>query len=368
MHSKIILSAPLFAAAALGSHGRHERHGRDVSCVFTDAAAAIQGKASCTEITLQDITVPANQTLDMTGLKDGTHVTFAGTTTFGYSLWVGPLIAFSGKNLLIDGAPGHVIDGNGSAWWDGQGSNGKGKLKPKFFTVHDLVDSEIKGLNVKNTPVHGFSIISVTNLTLNNITMDNSAGNYPGGGHNTDGFDVSSSNGVFIRGANVSNQDDCLAINSGTNITFTDGTCSGGHGLSIGSVGFRASNTVSNVLISNSRVIDSANGVRIKTIVNATGSVSDVTYSNITLSNISGYGMVIEQDYKNGRPTGKPTGGVPITDITIKDVTGTVQSSAQPIYILCAAGACSNWSWSGVQITGGKTNKKCQGIPSGASC
>ena len=35
----------------------------------------------------------------------------------------------------------------------------------------------------------------------------------------------------------MKNQDDCVAVTSGTNITVTGMTCSGGHGLSIGSVG-----------------------------------------------------------------------------------------------------------------------------------
>lgn len=29
----------------------------------------------------------------------------------------------------------------------------------------------------------------------------------------------------------VKNQDDCIAINSGSNIVFEDNTCSGGHGM-----------------------------------------------------------------------------------------------------------------------------------------
>lgn len=44
------------------------------SCTFTDAAAAIKGKASCTSIILNGIVVPAGTTLDMTGLKSGTTV------------------------------------------------------------------------------------------------------------------------------------------------------------------------------------------------------------------------------------------------------------------------------------------------------
>lgn len=107
-------------------------------------------------------------------------------------------------------------------------------------------------------------------------------------------------------------------------------------------------------------------GVRIKTVYDATGSVSDVTYSGITLKNITKYGIVIEQDYENGSPTGTPTSGVPISGLTLKNVKGSVTSSGTDIYVLCAS--CSDFTWSGVSVTGGKTSTKCEGVPSGASC
>lgn len=66
-----------------------------------------------------------------------------------------------------------------------------------------------------------------------------------------------------------------------------------------------------------------------------------MTYTGITLSNIADYGIVIEQDYENGSPTGTPTDGVPITELTISDITGSVADDAAPVYILCAS--CSDW-------------------------
>ncbi|KAK1982267.1 endopolygalacturonase precursor [Colletotrichum cereale] len=336
-------------------------------CTFTDAASAIKGKASCTTIVLKDIVVPAGTTLDMTGLKSGTHVTFEGNTTFGYAEWTGPLISFSGSNILIDGASGHSIDCEGKRWWDDRGG-AFGKKKPKFFYAHSLTDSTIRGINVLNTPVQAFSIYGVTNLGVYDVSLDNSLGDSLGA-HNTDAFDVGSSTGVYISGAVVRNQDDCLAVNSGTNITFTGGDCSGGHGLSIGSVGGRSNNVVKDVVISNSKVSNSENGVRVKTVYNATGSVSNVQYTDITLSNISKYGIVVEQDYDNLSPTGTPTAGVPITGLTLDKVTGTVASSGTQVYILCASGACSDWEWTGVSVTGGNKSAKCSGIPSGgAAC
>lgn len=58
--------------------------------------------------------------------------------------------------------------------------------------------------------------------------------------------------------------------------------------------------------------------------------------------------------------------GVPITELTLDSVTGTIDSSATNVYILCASGACSDWSWSGVTASGGETSSKCENIPSGS--
>lgn len=66
---------------------------------------------------------------------------------------------------------------------------------------------------------------------------------------------------------------------------FSGGTCSGGHGLSIGSVGGRDDNTVSGVVFKSSTVSNSQQGVRIKTKSGDTGTVSDITYEDITRKN-----------------------------------------------------------------------------------
>jgi polygalacturonase len=47
------------------------------------------------------------------------------------------------------------------------------------------------------------SINGATTLTISGLTMDNSAGDTDSLGHNTDAFDVGSSTGVTISGANM---------------------------------------------------------------------------------------------------------------------------------------------------------------------
>ncbi|OJJ46023.1 hypothetical protein ASPZODRAFT_16619 [Penicilliopsis zonata CBS 506.65] len=360
----LTLGAALAAAAPAPS--RVSELVKKSSCTFTEAAQVSESKSSCSTIVIDSITVPAGETLDLTDLTEGTTVTFKGTTTWEYEEWDGPLLEISGTKITVNQESDAVLDGNGAAWWDGEGSNG-GKTKPKFFYAHSLDDSVISGLYIKNTPVQCFSIES-DNLLIEDVTIDDSDGDTDDLGHNTDGFDIGESTYITITGATVYNQDDCVAINSGENIYFSGGTCSGGHGLSIGSVGGRSDNTVKNVTFIDSTVTDSENGVRIKTVYDATGTVEDITYSNIKLSGISDYGLVIEQDYENGDPTGTPSNGVTISGVTLTEITGSVDDDAVEIYILCGDGSCSDWTVSDVDITGGKTSDACENVPSTISC
>ncbi|KAK5695281.1 Polygalacturonase 1 [Elasticomyces elasticus] len=171
----VAVPAPQVTAAPLAA----DLAKRATSCTFSGsagAAAASKSKASCATIVLSSVAVPSGTTLDLTGLKAGTHVVFEGTTTFGYKEWAGPLVSVAGS----------LLDGGGSRWWDGEGTNG-GKTKPKFFYAHKLLGkSSISNINIKNSPVQVFSINGASGLTLTNVHIDNTAGD-SGGGHNTVG-------------------------------------------------------------------------------------------------------------------------------------------------------------------------------------
>lgn len=365
MHSALLSLVVLASAASAAPSRASEFAKRASSCTFTDAAEASSSIKSCSDVVLKDIAVPAGETLDLSDAADGATITFQGTTTFGYKEWDGPLIRLGGSKVTVTAASDAVIDGEGKRWWDSEGTNG-GKTKPKFMYAHDLEDSVVSGLHIKNTPVQAISV-QADNLTLKDITVDNSDGD-DNGGHNTDAFDISESNGVYITGAVVKNQDDCIAINSGKNIEFSGGSCSGGHGLSIGSIGGRDNNDVQNVTISDSTVSNSANGLRIKTKVDEQGSVTGVTYSNIKLSGITDYGIVVQQDYKNGGSSGTPSNDIKVTGVSFDGVTGSVEDDAAPVYILCGEGSCSDWTWKSVNISGGEKSDKCENEPSGVSC
>jgi len=275
----------------------------------------------------------------------------------------------------MQGAACSVLDGNGPAWWDGIGSNGGVPKPDHMFNAGKLIgNSVIKNLYVKNAPTHVFDISGAFGLVMKAIVIDMKEGYtiLPSNGleaaHNTDGFDIGSSTDTLLTNSLVFNQDDCIAITSGGGLVATNMYCSGGHGLSIGSIGGKSNNTVDGVIFSNSKVLNSQNGARIKCNSGETGLVNNVTYENIQISNISIYGIDIQQDYLNGGPTGIPTAGVNITNIVMTNIHGTVQSGGENYYILTAPGTtAATWKFSDIDVTGGY-NSTCLIHPTGLNC
>ncbi|KIL87800.1 endopolygalacturonase [Fusarium avenaceum] len=382
-HIPIAALLPAVWASALPSNSLQQRD----TCIVNDYNGLANAVASCKNIVLNSFQVPTANSLDLSKLKDGATVTFAGKTTFATTADndFDPIIV-GGNNITITGAPGHVIDGNGPAYWDGEGSNNKKNPKPDhFIVVSKTTNSTITNLNIQNWPVHCFDVTGNTQLTISGLILNNTLGDKPNtksgslpAAHNSDGFDIASSDHVTLDSIHVYNQDDCVAVTSGTNIKVSNMYCSGGHGLSIGSIGGKSNNVVNGVQFLDSHVVNSENGCRIKSNSGTTGTVSNeityekpqqklifgsqinnVTFQNIALSNISKYGVDVQQDYLNGGPTGTPTNGVKISGIKFIKVTGTVASSAQDWYILCGDGSCSDFTFTGNAITGGATASSC---------
>uniref|UniRef100_H3G6Z6 endo-polygalacturonase n=2 Tax=Phytophthora ramorum TaxID=164328 RepID=H3G6Z6_PHYRM len=315
--------------------------------------------SSCSSIVISDLTVPKGVTLDLTNVADGATITFEGTTTFGEEEWDGPLILLTGNDLTVTGTG--TLDGQGSWYWE----QGTSISKPVFFRLKKVMSSTLESFNIKNSPYRTFSILDCEDTTLTGLTLDSSAGDDTA--KNTDGFDLSRNVGLTISDCTVYNQDDCLAMQSSNDTTFSGNTCSGGHGISIGSLGgdsVTESDIVSGLTVKNNKIIDSVNGIRIKTIIDLYGTVTGASYTDNTLSNVEN-AIVIHSDYSKseGGYTGDATSKVAITDITISGLSGT----ADDIYdILVNADVVSGWTFSDITVTG--DTGSCSGEPSGVDC
>lgn len=205
----------------------------------TDISEVSASAAACSNILLTDMTVPASTTLSVTVPISGALI-FAGTMTVEYTPNADYTpIVLAGTNAKVVGLAGAVIDGSGVDHWDGEGSNGGTDKPDHFIKLADMTSSSFSEIKIQNWPTHLFKITGCTDMTLSNLILDNSAGDALDSdgdalGHNTDAFDVSSTDGLYVSGATVYNQDDCVAVNSGSNMLFKNMYCSGGHGLLIG--------------------------------------------------------------------------------------------------------------------------------------
>ncbi|KAJ7247479.1 polygalacturonase [Mycena rebaudengoi] len=323
---------------------------------LSDVAAAV----ACMTINVNSFTVPAGQTFALS-LLAGTTVNILGDITFGEKRWAGPLFSISGSNITFNGNS-HTFDGNGQFYWDGKGSSSDAAQKPRPM-MKVKTSGTFSNLNILNSPAQAFSIDNAAPLTIAGVTIDDSLGDQAnsmsGGspaGANTDGFDVGNQAPLTITGCTVKNQDDCIAINSGTNVVFKDNHCSGGHGISIGSID--TGDVVSNITISNNIITSGANGLRIKTIATATSaSVSNVTYSGNTVSGVTKFGLLIDQSYP--ATLGTPGNGVMMSGINFVGAnTFSIAAGVTPVAVNCGTGSCQGtWNWAGLKVSGGAANK-----------
>lgn len=327
------------------------------SCIGTISSLDdVTNAVKCTTVNINAFTVPAGKTFELQ-LLDGTTVNVLGEIQFGNMSWAGPLFNVQGNDITFNGN-NQRWDGGGPFYWDGQGANA-GTTKPRPM-MHISISGTLNDVYVVNSPAHVFSVQNPGPLTISGVTVDDSQGNYPNSrsgnlaaAHNTDGFDVGGSN-LIIQNSTVLNQDDCLAIGMGTNITFANNYCEGGHGISIGSISSNV--VVSDIKISGNNVVSSAYSFRIKTDASATNSVvQNVKYTANTATNCTYYGVLVTQSYPSNM--GTPGNGVIISDINFTPGTTSLKanSGAYRVAVNCGSGSCTgNWDWSGLETSGGK--------------
>ncbi|CAE6474043.1 unnamed protein product [Rhizoctonia solani] len=359
-----------------------------------NSLSSVAAAEKCSTITIDAFTVPAGQkfvinALDRATINMNGNVVFAADATFKTT---GPLFTLTGNNITFNGH-GFTIDGQGAKYWDGLGTSPNAKQAKPHPMIKLSCSGTVENVKVLNSPAQVFSMGNNARLIVSNINIDNCKHDEFGlyackpAAHNTDGFDgtfgsirgvkafadsvIVSTNDVTIQGSTIVNQDDCIAINKGSNINFLNNHCTGGHGISVGSIA--SGSVVSTVRITGNTITNNVQALRIKTDANATryavrpvvneahadrgssGSVSDVTYSGNTATGCTSYGVIIDQSYPDTLGP-NPGAGVKISGITF---TGTntiaVASSAKgEVEVNCAKGGCTGvWDWAGLKVSGG---------------
>ncbi|KAI3670073.1 hypothetical protein L6452_41677 [Arctium lappa] len=219
-----------------------------------------------------------------------------------------------------------VIDGQGSVWW----TDSPTSTKPTAVRFYGSSDVTVTGITIQNSQQTHLKFDNCQSVQVFDITVSS-----PGDSPNTDGIHLQNSQDVTIHSSKLACGDDCVSIQtgcSGVNIQNVD--CGPGHGISIGSLG--KDNTkacVSNITVSDTKIHDSLNGVRIKTWQGGSGSVQRVTFANIQVSNVK-TAIMIDQYYCDGSKCRNMTSAVAVSGISYRNIRGTY--TVNPIHFACS--------------------------------
>lgn len=175
-----------------------------------------------------------------------------------------------------------IINGQGAPWWAADGGSLSTSQRPYAVYLNGCQRVFIHDWNSTNPPMKNIVFDGDDyDITVQNIT-NTASGSSP----NTDGLNLQG-NRCLVQNSVFSVGDDCIAMGRssgpGLNILITNITCLTGHGISIGSV---TSAGISNVTVVNCTFNGTDYGCRIKSDNDRGGLVQDVTYANITITNV----------------------------------------------------------------------------------
>jgi polygalacturonase len=173
-----------------------------------------------------------------------------------------------------------TIDGQGQAWWDAFAADST-VTRPQEVVFSNSTRVLISGVRFQNPPEEHIWVKGDTNLTITGITISTLAVSGKSPPKNTDGVDMTAT-GAFFCNNNIAAGDDNVAL-SGTNIYLAYSTFGVGHGLSIGSITTKGT---SNLTVDHITFNGTTSGVRLKSGRDRGGLVQNLTYTNLTMTNV----------------------------------------------------------------------------------
>ncbi|QSZ31848.1 hypothetical protein DSL72_001417 [Monilinia vaccinii-corymbosi] len=210
-------------------------------------------------------------------------------------IYTGKWISIKGTNIVFESTTdktGGWFLGHGDKWWSDP-YNIYQKGRPHFirFNVEGLKIRNVKVLN----PVAWVFSIGGNDIEMTNTFIDaRSSNGYP---FNTDGIDLGATN-VLIDGIEIHNGDDVINIQPPSeNVMVRNVVASGTHGLSISC----SEGVGKNYTFENAYIYDSLMAARFKGRMGKTCEISDVTWRNIRVKDVSFPIHFIENYYDQGK-------------------------------------------------------------------
>jgi polygalacturonase len=234
---------------------------------------------------------------------------------------------------VIDGQGGELMIGQTQSWWDlsdSLASSGGSAANPALVQTLGATNFTMYEITLHNSPkfhvkldANGFVVWGITIKTPSTATNSQGTALSASKARNTDGVDPGETalNGYIVC-SSISDGDDQIAIKGATmvdHLTIAHNHFGAGHGMSIGS---ETNGGVSNVNVydlsidgTNSGMSGgSSNGIRIKSDPSVGGPVTNVTYSDVCVRQLSNP-IIITPHYSSATGSNIPQ----YTGIVIKD-------------------------------------------------
>ncbi|CAI5473677.1 unnamed protein product [Closterium sp. Yama58-4] len=241
------------------------------------------------------------------------------------------------------------IDGGGDLLWRRPANS-----RPHLLLLTEMRRVVVTGITLSNAPMMHLVLGSCVGVVVRGIATRS-----PGSSPNTDSIHVSACSQVSISDSWLHGGDDDVSIVAGSSgISINNVTCTAGHGISVGSLGYGGKTAcVSNVTVTNSVLSSLSNGLRIKTYQGGSGAVFNVRYENITMLNVD-RPIIIDQYYCDAEPCGSGLQALSIFNISYTNITATADATTaqgiiRGIDLACSRTVpCTGISLSQVRIAG----------------
>ncbi|XP_054783814.1 probable polygalacturonase At1g80170 isoform X2 [Prosopis cineraria] len=237
------------------------------------------------------------------------------------------------KYLTLDG--GGKINGMGQKWWDRScktNSSNPCRPAPTAITFHRCKNLKVRDLMILNSQKMHMAFSSCMRVVASKLVVL-----APASSPNTDGIHISRTKGIEVKESSIRTGDDCISIVSNSSrVKISNISCGPGHGISIGSLGKSGTwEKVQDVMVSESYLYQTDNGVRIKTWQGGDGFASQITFKNIVMANVSNP-IIIDQFYCDSPyPCQNQTSAVKVENISFIGIKGT-SATEEAIKFACS--------------------------------
>jgi len=191
-------------------------------------------------------------------------------------------VTISSASTDVEFSGGGTIDGDGAPWWTAYDA-GTITGRPRLIQINKSSNMLFTGITFLNSPNFNLAFSGANN----NVTLFGVTVTAPGTSSNTDGMDLAGTN-YLVQHCSVSVGDDNIVAKPGSvfcrNIYIADCTIGTGHGVSIGG---QTNVGLDGMVVTNCTFNGTSSALRFKADSTQGGPVQNVTFSNLTMTNVT---------------------------------------------------------------------------------